>query len=87
MTTKYQPLVRALDKRKSLRIHMTFAEIENTLGFDLPPVARKFRSWWSNNPNNSVMTRAWIEAGYKSSEVDVANERLTFVRELQHEPA
>lgn len=81
MTTKYQPLIKALDKRKAERISMSFSDIEKLLGFDLPPVARKFRSWWSNNPGNSVMTKAWVDAGYRSTEVDVAGEHLVFTRE------
>lgn len=83
MTTKYEPFIQFLNKRKSSRIHITFAEIEKQLGFSLPASARSFRSWWSNNPGNSVMTKAWTDAGYKSTEVDVAGEKLVFVRERE----
>jgi hypothetical protein len=59
---------------------MRFEEIEKLLGFNLPPSARRHRAWWSNNPTNSVMTKAWLEAGYLSKEVDLEEERLVFAR-------
>jgi hypothetical protein len=37
---------------------MSFREIEQVLGFPLPPAARRHRPWWSNNGNNNVMTKA-----------------------------
>ncbi len=57
---------------------MTFKEIERLIDSDLPPSARKYRAWWSNNPSNSVCTYAWLEAGYRSSDVDLASGKLVF---------
>lgn len=65
-------------------IPITFKEIETVIGSRLPPSARKFRPWWSNNPSNSVITHAWLAAGYKSARVDLARERLTFIRDDSH---
>jgi hypothetical protein len=48
------------------------------LGFTLPPSSRKHRGWWSNNPANNVMTRAWIDAGYQTEEVDIEHRKLVF---------
>lgn len=59
---------------------MSFAEVESVLGFALPPAARRYRAWWSNNPNNSVITNAWLGAGFRSAQVDMANQSLKFVR-------
>ena len=55
--SKYTPLTRHLAKRDLERIAMTFDQIEQLLGFPLPPSSRKHRAWWSNNPSNSVMTK------------------------------
>jgi hypothetical protein len=59
---------------------MKFTEIEALIGDRLPPSARKHRAWWSNNPSNSVITYAWLEAGYQSADVDMAAHKLTFRR-------
>lgn len=85
--SKYDPLTRHLSSRNQTRIPMGFDELERLLGFDLPPSARKHRAWWSNNPSNSVMTKAWLAAGYQSEQVDLEAERLTFVRLNETSPA
>ena len=78
--SKYDPLTRHLASRNQARIQIGFDELERLLGFSLPPSARKHRAWWSNNPSNSVMTKAWLAAGYQSEQVDLEAERLTFAR-------
>ena len=78
--TKYAPLTDHLTNRKQARIPMRFDELERLLGFPLPPSARKHRAWWSNNPSNSVMTKAWLAAGYQSESVDLDAEKLIFAR-------
>lgn len=83
---KYDPLTRHLSERHEPVVPMTFPEVEAVLGFPLPPSARKDRGWWSNNPQNNVMTRAWLAAGYRSRDVDLAAERLLFERLNAVEP-
>jgi hypothetical protein len=78
--SKYTPLEIFLrDQRRDL-VPMTFAEIEHVIGAPLPPSARKHRPWWSNNPKNSVITAAWLNAGFRTEEVSMEDERLTFRR-------
>lgn len=77
---KYEPLARFLSQQKQASIPMTFAQIEQLIGNRLPASARKHRPWWSNNPSNSVITRAWLDAGFKTTQVDMAGERLVFMR-------
>ena len=60
---KYEPLRVFLSHRAEDEVPMTFHEIEGLIGAPLPPVAFKHRAWWSNNPSNSVITSAWLEAG------------------------
>ena len=59
---------------------MSFDEIERLIGANLPPSATNSRAWWSNNPSNSVMTKAWRDAGFKSESVDMKGRRVTFRR-------
>lgn len=77
---KYDALKRYLMQCNAQEWPMTFAEIEEVLGHPLPASARRHRAWWSNNPSNNVMTRAWLEAGFRSAQVDVSAERVVFVR-------
>lgn len=59
---------------------MSFREIEGLIGATLPPVAFRHRAWWSNNPSNSVITRAWLDAGYRTERVDMGSQKLVFRR-------
>lgn len=78
--TKYAPLTHHLRATNADRLPMTFAELEALLGFALPPSARKHRAWWANNPATHVNAAAWHQAGYQSQAVDLAAERLAFVK-------
>jgi hypothetical protein len=78
--SKYTPLREYLSGRSEAEAPMSFADIESVVGFPLPPAARRYRAWWSNNPTNSVITNAWLGAGFRSAQVDMANQTLRFVR-------
>ena len=78
--SKYEPLERFLRSRQTEEVPMTFAEIERILGRALPEKASGHRAWWSNNPSNNVMTKAWLAAGYQTERVDMASRRLVFRR-------
>lgn len=78
--SKYDPLSRHLRNAGLNHVPMTFEEIEKVLGFALPASSRKHRAWWSNNPSNNVMTHAWINAGYRTEDVDLEQRRLVFRR-------
>jgi hypothetical protein len=75
---KYEPLTEFLRKQAANEIQMTFAQIERVIGTKLPPKAQKHRAWWSNSPSNSVMTKAWLEAGFRSEQVDMEGSKLVF---------
>ena len=76
---KYESLGQFLRRQKAERIPMTFAEIERIIGAKLP-ASKKQRAWWSNNPDNNVMTRIWIEAGFETENVNPQSGRLVFHR-------
>lgn len=78
--SKYDPLRHFLADSQFNEVRMTFAEIEKLLGFGLPEKSQRVRAWWSNNPSNNVMTKAWLAAGYKTERVDIEGRKLVFRR-------
>ena len=83
--SKYEPLSDYLKSKSHDRVPMTFKELEKLIDDTLPPSARKHRAWWSNNPSNSVITRAWLDAGYITRDVDLGGEKLVFRRAPKRE--
>ncbi len=78
--SKYDPLKTYLERKGEAQIPMSFSEVEKVIGVSLPPSARMHRPWWSNNPSNSVITYAWLAAGYKTRAVNMEAEELIFER-------
>ena len=66
---------------------MTFDDIEEVIGSKLPPRASTHRAWFSNNPTSNPMTRAWLAAGYRSADVDMAERKLVFRKIVSEQPA
>ena len=79
--SKYDPLKEKLLAAHGAELPMRFDEIERVLGFALPASARQYPAWWSNNVGTHVGARAWREAGWKTSRVDLGSEKVVFVRE------
>lgn len=74
--TKYE-LLRKYLKSKA-KITLTYAEIENILGFKLPDSAYTHKVWWSNHPSHT-QALAWLEAGWNVQHVELG-ESVTFIR-------
>ncbi len=85
--SKYEPLETYLRESGREVISMTFGDIERVICADLPPSAFKHRPWWSNNPSNSSITHSWLNAGYKTENVDMAGKNLVFRKSPQDAPA
>src|SRR4051812_27768013 len=83
---KYEPLGEFLKRQPTSEVRMSFTEIERVIGGKLPPKAQHHRAWWSNSPSNNVMTKAWLKAGFRSEQVDMAERKLVFRREKKVEP-
>lgn len=77
---KYEPLGQFLRNQRTAEVPLTFREIEKITGVKLPPKAQHHRAWWSNNPDNNVMTRVWLAAGFESAQVDMEGRKLVFRR-------
>jgi hypothetical protein len=62
---EYLLLHKYLDNRFANTVVLTFAQIEDLLGFALPDPARVQQDWWANADSNSVpsaQARSWTEA-------------------------
>jgi hypothetical protein len=77
--SKYAPLTDFLAKAPGAEVPMTFADIERVTGHALP-ASKQYPAWWSNNPSNNVMTKAWLAAGFQTERVDTGRGRLVFRR-------
>src|SRR3981081_2671761 len=78
--SKYEPLADFLRQQAAELVAMKFEDIERVVGSKLPPSSRQHRAWWSNNPNNNVMTKVWLNAGFNTEQVDIEGRRLVFRR-------
>ena len=76
---KYSALGDYLGAQTRSEVPMTFAQIERVIGAKLPK-SHRYRAWWSNNAFNSVVTKTWLEAGYRTERVDMAGRKLVFRR-------
>ena len=57
----------------------SFSEVEAIVGCALPPSARRYSAWWSNNGHNHA--NSWGSAGWKTADVNMSAGTLVFRRE------
>jgi hypothetical protein len=84
--SKYDPLGEFLRAQSASEVRLSFADVERITRTKLPSSAR-YRAWWSNNPTNSVMTKVWLDAGFETEQVDMAERKLVFKRVRKSEPS
>jgi hypothetical protein len=66
MSGKYQSLYKYLVGRYADNVVLTFAQIEDLLGFALPDLARRHAEWWTApdpNGDGPTYSDSWILAG------------------------
>ena len=78
--SKYAPLSRHLEKLGKESWKASFADIERVLGFKLPDSAYKYPAWWGNHVQNSRHTRAWMDVGWHTDDLDLGSETVKFNR-------
>lgn len=76
----YAKLRDILEEQAEEAWKVSFSELERLIGAKLPPSAFKYPGWWSNNPSNNAMTKIWLEAGWRTEQVDVPGQTLVFRR-------
>jgi hypothetical protein len=65
MPGRYKLLYQYLENRYANTVVLTFAQIEDLIGFALPDSARLHPEWWANNDPNDVPpphSRSWTLA-------------------------
>jgi hypothetical protein len=77
---KYEPLPQFLSGKPGAAHRMSFEQIERVLGFKLPKSAYEHEAWWSNNPAGHSHSRTWLEAGWRTQDVDLDARKVTFQR-------
>ncbi|WP_400768811.1 hypothetical protein [Methylosinus sporium] len=81
--SKYESITRYL---VSLEINYwvaSFAELEALLEAPLPYSAYHYPAWWSNQGSGGhSQSRAWQDAGWRTTKLDLEKRSVTFVREL-----
>jgi hypothetical protein len=77
---KYDPLRLYLLRQAQVRIPMAFQQVESVVGSARPASARRHRPWWANDATGHAHAQAWLDAGYRTEQVDMEGEKLVFVR-------
>lgn len=78
--SKYYPLYLHLSQSEQDELTLTVAEIEALLADPLPKSAWTQRAWWSNRHSASAQAAAWLDAGYRLVNLDLAGGNVTFRR-------
>lgn len=82
---KYAPFIDFLNSREEDELVLAFEDVEKILGFDLPDSAKAHRAWWSNTTNHA-QGRDWMEAGWRSENVDLDAHTVVFKRTDKKKP-
>jgi hypothetical protein len=84
---EYERLYAYLRDRYAIRVVLTFAEIEDLLGFTLPGLARDDLAWWNGgnfDGATSTQSFAWTLAG-RTAAVNLAAQNVVFERDTEPE--
>ena len=82
---QYRALSAWLGDHVADEVPVTFAQVEEVPGVDLPPSARNHLPHWYGY-EGSALGRAIRDAVWKASGVNLTPERLTFVRDAGDSP-
>lgn len=69
------------------QVTLTFNQIEEIINHDLPGSARDFRAWWSNDSVGHTHSQLWLEAGWRTTYINLSEYRVTFSRIREREKA
>jgi hypothetical protein len=78
----YRLLRKYLSDRYADRLVLTFAQIEDLVGFSLPEAARASPAWWAEldpGAGRSAQADAWAQAG-RTATVNVPAQTVVFER-------
>lgn len=86
---KYAPLAAWLQGQPGTvgNIRITFEQVEQIIGADLPPSAYSQRAWWANDSVGHVQSKYWLDAGWRVSYRSMSSKEVNFVRIKERERA
>ena len=76
-TKKYRHLTSYLKQSNQSTVKLTFTELENIVQFKLGKSAKKHKEFWANSTSHSSAI-GWLNAGYKTVEVNLEQEYIVF---------
>ena len=78
---KYKKLAEYLYKKWARTMELSYKQIEDILGFSLPPTAENIpQSYWANTKTHSYAKGSWLAVGYKAKVI--GDKRVQFERDL-----
>lgn len=81
--SKYANLERFLQGLPGRSWTAEFREIEQILGFALPPSALKHHAWWANDRLGHSHAASWLNAGWRTSAINLKAGSVTFLKGAQ----
>jgi hypothetical protein len=78
--SSYAAIGRHLANESGQEVTLSFDQIEDIIGRELPASAHRHRAWWANTDTHS-QALTWLSAGWKVDAADLDQEEVTFVRE------
>lgn len=76
---KYYKLESYLIQSEDPIVALSFSEIEEILGFPLPPSAYKHQALWSNSKSHPIAL-SWLNAGYNTEQLSLTGQSIVFKR-------
>jgi hypothetical protein len=78
---KYDRLSQWLTSLPTDEVSVSFAQLEEVLGFTLPESARTWMSWWENErlPVRS-QCKAWARAGFQTQKLNLERQTVVFAK-------
>jgi len=77
ISKKYRLLSDYLYNNNNNKISLSFIEINQILGFNLPKSAYSHRAFWANTTSHSIAL-SWLGVGYETVDVDMEKQNVTF---------
>jgi CBS domain-containing protein len=85
--SRYTPLAAHLLAQTADQVELTFAQVEEIIGGQLPAYARKHPSFWANDSVGHVQSRQWLEVGWRMLRLNLGEEKVTFYRPTERAQA
>jgi CBS domain-containing protein len=69
------------------QVQLSFNQIEEIIKADLPASARNHRAWWANDSVGHTHSQLWLDAGWRTTYINLSEGKITFSRIREREKA